>query len=154
MPSTVSLREQTPRRDILKRSTRVLFQGTILLLSLNFGKSPLTACSPDVVTFSPTPILVWDLNVEENIDGYTAYCKAPGGVYQKVVDRPCEFDEEGIKQCPSYIATQKYNMCMAEWMLWDWCIKAYNTLGNHSAECSTEITICNSHIWVKPEHYN
>jgi hypothetical protein len=43
---------------------------------------------------------------------------------------------------------------MAEWQLWDWCIKAYDGAGNYSADCEFEVQICNPHIWVKPEHYN
>lgn len=154
MASKKSQRAMIQSWGLLKMSTWRSFQGITLLLLLNSGKLHSTTCLPDTLQWTPTPTLVWDSSADLDLAKYVLYC-ASGGVWQKIVDLPCNTDEEsGFKSCQNYAAVQKYSMCNAEFNLNDYAVKACDSIGQCSPDYSNVVTVCAPHIWIPPEPYN
>ena len=113
-----------------------------------------TLCTADTVTFTPTPTIRWSISDQSNVDGYHVYYRQTGDIpWVLGADLPCWADDGGVKWCRgTYLDYPVQRIPISEGILYDFAIKAYNQFGE-SANFSNVQSVCGTHPWVKPEHY-
>ena len=113
--------------------------------------TPLPTCpSPGGTCASPTPVAIHDPVADAALLGYTIYYREPGGVFQKLVDLPCEEpDESGAVLCRTPTlgaALQRYCPSCVAGSMYEFAVKAY-TATSSSPNYSNTVSICMSPIY-------
>lgn len=139
------LRASTPREECLRKSTKLLSLGITLLLLTSFNKSHAVECLPDLdnAGYTAVPTLEWDLVPDAKVVGYRVFYKQVGGVWQVLVDLPCDLDYDGVTEvCPHSFTTTRSCPTCKKFEEYSFCVKAFNNLGNFSTDCSNEVSVC------------
>jgi hypothetical protein len=137
----------------------------ILALLLFAVCTPLPTCSATITTncATPTPVLSWDRTPDDLtttppsiIAGYKLYACFPGGTPQLVRDYPYWLEDDGVTKrfYGVDIPVPIQRVTSTEFQDVEYRVKAYDTAGRVSQNYSNVITLCPSHVWVKPEPYN
>lgn len=118
--------------------------------------APTPTCGPDVPPpcATPTPSISWDQVPDADLDGYDLNYRLTGTTDWTVLAViPCQrwLDDDGnlVRLCRApdlAIPIQRYPQLVPE-NSYDFCVKAYDTSGNRSIDCSDSITICMPPVW-------
>lgn len=103
------------------------------------------------VCASPTPVVMHDQIADATLAGYSLFYREPGGIFQKLVDWPCDWsdsDEDGIIDTRTCRAAdlgapiQRYCPLCAPFNEYEFAVKAYDIAGIYSANYSNVVSIC------------
>ena len=120
----------------------------------------LAACTP-LATHTPTPVVTWDQIADANLAGYSIYYREPGGVFQLLLDFPCEWYDmsdplDGIADVrfcrgPDMGAPlQRYCPSCLPFNVYEFSVKAYDLAGRRSTLTSNVVSVCFSPLCVRP----
>jgi hypothetical protein len=117
--------------------------------------TPLQTCTAVLTTdcATPTPCIAWDQVTDTDLAGYELNRREPGGTWQVERDFPCEwFDtndppdgSDDVRLCrgPDLdVPLQRYCPSCAPFNEYEFCVRAYDSTGNRSVDCSNTVTVC------------
>lgn len=117
---------------------------------------PLPTCSATVPPpcATPTPVVAWDQVADADLAGYEVDYRTTGTqTFTKLADLPCQMwiDDDGVnfRYCPGQDGGFPFQRFpLTPLASYDFCVRAYDTAGNRSIDCSNIITICMPDVWT------
>lgn len=122
------------------------------------------ACVPDLLTYTPTPVVSWERvswcslpssdpkwAPDCDLGAYRVYRRDwPDTTWRPVEDVPCywyvdELSEGPLRECKTQHVPQRWTN--DELVDADYCVRAVDSAGVESAECSNVVTICLPELW-------
>ena len=113
----------------------------------------LGVCTPDVVTWTPTPTLQWDAVAAANLAGYKVYDNVSGVLVLRATV-PCESWLEDPDLLISRVYCRGVDLPYPVQRATDvqsdalnFCVKAYTTANVESVDCSNVVSVCMPQVW-------